>query len=614
MENKMFSFLQDILAPTNKVLYEVPDYQRAYSWEIKQCNELFDDIVDNEVEYFVGPIICIVGVPDSQNDPIPYTVVDGQQRLTTLSILILSIISSLDSEKIKDAYGDESEEYQRYLRAKSSLHYKIKDREYNVLVPQEDNENKSDYDYLVRNKLGLKSIKKPTNFGNRRIARAFKNYLKKIKKMSLSEKMELLDKVLKTQLVSINVKDDTQAFQLFESLNNRGLPLSIIDLMNTSVVKEASKIDDATKQSCNNDWKQMKINIGDDAKIQERFLRQYYNAVEKTTSNIRAKRGNLLDLYKNLFENNCVEIVERVLKASEIYSRISTKDIMSDDKYYKELLDLCHAEGTTSYTLLMFLFLNESDKGLDSDDIKKTIRTLTNFFIVRSITEKPATRKLDDMFIEIIDKINATGFCNFYDETVSILLKYQPVTKNEIEDELKKDAYLEYTNVTRFLLSYYEINSTGVTKGSDYNKFWKRKGNRLEYSIEHVLPEGENLPDEWVEMLDPKGKDKAVAANIQSRVAHKIGNLTLTPFNSELGNRSLSEKQNLDKEKGGYKNTNYYLNGEMNCSVITPGKGFTAIKDARSWGEKEINDRTDFLVGQFVKKLFPINNENELYK
>ena len=119
----------------------------------------------------------------------------------------------------------------------------------------------------------------------------------------------------------------------------------------------------------------------------------------------------------------------------------------------------------------------------------------------------------------------------------------------------------------------------------------------LKYSRDH----------EWVKMLDPSQNNEK-AKEIQNANMHRLGNLTLTPYNSELSNASLLSKQNASKEKGGYKTTNLFLNSNMNSSNVP------AIKTATKWTAEEINNRTDFLVSRFVAKIFPIDNKNDIYK
>lgn len=605
--DKLFSSMQETLNPENLIVYEIPEFQREYAWGKDQWNALFDDIDSNDPGYFIGSIICISGKSTGQNDPIFFQVIDGQQRLTTISLLLLSILNRIDINDLAKNYGLRSKQLHMYNDAIGMIRYDDENKKSYRLILQES--NKQDFDYLVQKCLDKNESDKPPYFGNRRISLAYDHFAKRIAKMQEEDIMVLLEKAIQAKVVSINVEDETKAFLLFEALNNRGLPLSVIDLISTNVIKEATRHN--IKKECYEKWMKMKRNLGDDPKVQERFLRQYYNSIIRNTENsaTRAKRGNLLSLYKSVIEADCKNLVDDLLESSEIYARISTnKKCDEDDYYYNDLLDLNHAEGSTSFALLLYLIKNKSKLALDDNTLSKIISTLVNFFLIRTLTEKPITRDLDDIFISIIDKIKEDSSC-VYTTIVTTLKINQDVSKEDIVKELQKDVYTEYQGATRFFLAYFETNSDG-SKGKEYDKYWQRdeKSGRLKWTIEHVLPETKgDLPDEWVKMLDPS-QNKEKAKEIQNANMHRLGNLTLTPYNSELSNASLLSKQNASKEKGGYKTTNLFLNSNMNSSNVP------AIKTATKWTAEEINNRTDFLVSRFVTKIFPIDNKNDIYK
>ncbi len=616
---KLFSSMEEILNPENKIVYKIPEFQREYAWGKDQWRTLFDDLIENEVGYFIGSIICISGKPDTQNSVIPYTVIDGQQRLTTISILLLAILDDLIKNKIVDNYDTESDEFDGYRAAKKMIRHSPKDIDALRLILQES--NFQDYNYLIGSvfEQEYNRIKYPPYFGNRRIKSAFNFFAKQIEDLPVNDKFDLLNKTRKTKVVSINVEDESKAFILFEALNNRGLPLSIVDLVNNKLIQESSSPKVNQKDYCHACWMETKQNIGDDPGIQERFLRHYYNALirqpnEKDNKKItKAGKGNLLKLYKEELEERCVELTEDLLTASRIYAKISTSSDNIEESYKNDLIDLFHADGTTSYALLLYLFKNKDVLGLKDEDIKKVIKSLVNFFLIRSLTEKPLTRKMDDMFMEIMDKLtNMSKTGAQKDEIISCIIstlkKYQSVTVDDIKKELEKDVYLEYAGAIRFFLAYFETNSDG-DKGKDYNRYWykDKKGKKLEWTIEHVLPETKGkLREEWVKMLAGPGRYDE-AKEIQEKYTHKLGNLTLTPYNSELSDKPLNEKQNAGQSKGGYKATNLFLNRDMNSKIVTP------IMTAEKWGPDEIDKRTSFLVSRFLKKIYPIDNEINIY-
>lgn len=90
--------ISQILDPESRVVFEIPKYQREYIWNSKQWEAFFDDLIENENGYFLGSIICINTATDAINSP-KFEVVDGQQRLTTISLFLAALYTTFDSKK-----------------------------------------------------------------------------------------------------------------------------------------------------------------------------------------------------------------------------------------------------------------------------------------------------------------------------------------------------------------------------------------------------------------------------------------------------------------------------------------------------------------------------------
>lgn len=160
---KLFSSMQEILAPVNCIVYEIPEFQREYAWGRDQWNALFDDIEANDPGYFIGSIICISGKASGQNEAITYQVIDGQQRLTTVSLLLLAIVNKIDISEIISTYGPTSSQFTNYVTALRMLRYDDKNKESYRLIPQDG--NKQDFNFLVLKCLDKNERNKPKNFG-----------------------------------------------------------------------------------------------------------------------------------------------------------------------------------------------------------------------------------------------------------------------------------------------------------------------------------------------------------------------------------------------------------------------------------------------------------------
>jgi hypothetical protein len=155
----------------------------------------------------------------------------------------------------------------------------------------------------------------------------------------------------------------------------------------------------------------------------------------------------------------------------------------------------------------------------------------------------------------------------------------KPASDLIFKEKLNGDLYDENVGATRYILS--SIESAMSSTDEIYVDFYERNKKLFKWTVEHIFPQGENIPDVWVEMI--ANGDKKEAAEIQSRCVHKLGNLTLTGYNSSLSNSSLKIKQNKEKDgkNVGFKN-GLWLNNQL--------------KDTSEWTMEKIEKRTELLV------------------
>ena len=410
--------ISQMLDSESKVVYEIPKYQREYIWGIKQWEALFDDLTENEDGYFLGSVICINTATDSLNSP-RFEVVDGQQRLTTISLFLAALYTTLET------YHNQLDEDQKsdMLQLKRKLVLKKTEAKIRI-VPQIQNNNLEDYLGLLADKKIIPAHPMPKFAGNRRILKAYAYFKKRIHQtINESEKpflemFKLLDKVNAAILVMIEVSNHADAYTLFESLNNRGTPLTAIDLIKNLLL---SRLD--VKESTNLDyyfdrWTDVLDNLGDDYSVQERFFRQNYNAFRKELNKpfakddkqfplgIIATRSTMLDIYEKLVTNNPKAFLQEVIENSKIYASIILNQTSGLSQALMEsYLDLQRIQGAPSYLLLMYLVKNQKKIDITEADIIKVNKLLVNFFVRRNLTDVPPTRDLTRMFMAIIEEI-----------------------------------------------------------------------------------------------------------------------------------------------------------------------------------------------------------------
>lgn len=571
----------------SNIIYTIPRYQREYSWFKTHWESLFDDVSENDTGYFLGSIICI----NQTNDTLAIQrleLVDGQQRLITLSLLFLAVYHILDEHR-----GDLSEDQVvELINLKRKLVLRRSDDQ-TRLVPQIHNNNQNDY-YAILSQTGIiRGYEPPSNAGNRKIYKAFRYFHDRLSQMiesnnnSLEKIMVFLEKINQACIVKIEVISHSDAYTLFESLNNRGMPLSAIDLIKNKLlakleVSEPGKVDQHFK-----DWNRLLGYLGDNYAIQERFFRQYYNAFKDEFRAIHqvpvATRSNLIKIYEKLIDYDANLFLKQILAAGQVYSIILLHVQENELKDLKKTLkDLERIQGSPSYLLMLYLLFYRSKLSLSTKNLIEITRLLVSFFVRRNLTDTPPTRDLTRMFMSVVDRIRGTEGANIV-ATIREQLMAISATDEMFETKLNGSIYEENSGVTRFILC--ALAEKDMTKESLVD-LWRVENKQFVWTIEHIFPQGDNIPKKWVAMI--ADGDQFQAKELQSIYVHKLGNLTISGFNSSLGNKSFEEKRDRKDREGrpvGYKN-----GLKMNERLL----------DTPSWSVEEIEKRTEAMINQVI--------------
>lgn len=587
--------ISQIFEIESKMIYKIPKYQREYTWGINEWNQLFDDIISNEEGYFLGSYICVststMGIPELE-------VIDGQQRFTTISILLTAIYAKLNANR----NNLDEDDISTLINIKKELTYSEEKGVYKPkLLPQVQNSNLDDYlSLLSENNIISEKIRKPNNAGNRRIYKAFKHFNKCIddyinentseNKNETAILLELKDKFNEAIIVGIEVDSHKDAYMLFESLNNRGVPLSAVDLIKNTLISasESGKKSD----ECYEEWKTALGYLTDEYSTQERFFRQYYNAFREKLNEpffsenpskkyplaYLATRTTLLEIYEKLIKKDFESFLENFVKEARIYSIIINNS--DEDKIYKDkLLDLERIQGAPSYILLLYILTEQERLNLTDKQILELVEMLTVFFVRRNITDIPNTRNLNKIFMDIIENIknmNGEEICNYIKNN----LKEISASDEIFEQKLRGPVYDENPEATRYILC--SIESLHQTKET-YTDLWSRdNSNKYIWTIEHIFPEGQNIPEVWVKMIANGDREKA--KEYLEKYVHTLGNLTITGYNQNLSNMSFTDKRDRKNKDGkdiGYRN-GLFLNED--------------VVNQDDWTIEKINNRTDKII------------------
>ena len=588
--------VHELLSAETNVVYVVPRYQREYSWGRDEWEVLLDDLFEHESNdgHFLGTIICVANTRDTVKESI-LEVIDGQQRLTTLSLLMAAVYSIVNENRAALPFDDQFQvhQLQRMLTLRDPARLRLR--------PQSQGFNAADFE-LVMYEAGLETPPTRSRYaGVRRVMKAFTYFRKRLSDIAIERgestdavALDVLSRVKRAQMVKLEVESYSDAFVLFESLNNRGMPLTPIDLIKNSLLATADQDPTIGMDEAYNRWNEWIAALGDNYANQERFFRQYYNAMKDelqlaVPGVTVATRSNLIRVYEKLIDRDLAKLMDGLATGTAAYARLTrTGDPEGGhSRLDRELQNLSRAQGSPAYILLLFLTVSQEKLALDDEGLARVVARLTAFFVRRNLTGVPATYVLSRMFMEIIDDIRARP-TESVEDLVLAGLRRNAATDELFLSSLRGPIYEVNSDVVRFILI--TLSDDAMTKETRVD-LWARdevaNGKSIyRWSIEHILPQGANLPAGWIDMLG--GAESA--SDVQQRLVHHLGNLTITGFNSSLGNRSFVEKRDRVDKAG---RPIGYLNGLALNSEL-------ASRD--DWGPDAIRARTERLAAAAIER------------
>lgn len=596
----------NILSTDMLKIYDIPRYQREYTWNQRDWANLYDDITQNDAGYFLGSFIVVNGTVNSKMDTIHYEVIDGQQRLTTLSLLLAALYTRIMEHKDSiddDMMLDDIRPLRNRLILKS-------DKSMTRVIPQVQNHNLEDYRWILKEHIGLVAVmQKPKFLGLRKMSKAFNYFYDRLgEDVGGRDGIEcvrcLLDicrLVCSAVVVQITVDSHADAYTLFASLNNRGVPLSAVDLIKNMLLGKVAGVDDGQLDYYFERWQEVLHNLGDDYKTQERFFRQNYDAFRREVNKpfigesgsqlplgSVATRSNLLKIYEKRMEadDGALKVLDELTENSALYSKIIGLDQEGlDSELSNQLLELSRAQGVASYLMLLFLFKKQNQLELKDETLALLVKLLVCFFVRRNLTDTPPTRDLERLFISICESLESEGLKGIAAaEYIKKRLVDVSASDASFKERLEGPIYDVNPDMTRYILTV--IASPSVTK--EMKPLWERyaSGNYV-WTIEHIFPQGKNIPDEWVKMVADGDMSKAI--EVQEKQVHTLGNLTITGYNSKLSNMPFVTKRDRKDVYGA--NVGYRNGLNLNDELV----------NTDTWTSEQIQERTDKLVGLTLK-------------
>ncbi len=549
-ETKLLSFLK------KSPQFSIPIYQRTYSWTKWECKQLWNDILrtgekDDIPSHFIGSIVYIEEGIYQVSQQSPLLVIDGQQRLTAVSLVIEALarhcadtepLPGFSAKKLRNYYLLNPEEQEE-------LHYKL-------LLTQID-------------KQSLLSLVKqqpwPTNFSIK-IKESFEFFERKINELSdLKPLCKGLEKLI---IVDIALSRDQDKPQLiFESMNSTGRELSQADLIRNFILMGLEIKNQ--KNLYENHWHQMELAFGQEAYLEhfDQFMRHYLTIKTGDIPN----KNKVYETFKEYYRSSgksANNVVKEMQSFANYYCAMAL-DKEKDKNLKTAFNDLRELKVNVSYPFLLKVYDDYKKEDLSVEDFEHIVRLVESYVFRRAICDIP-TNSLNKTFMAFSKTVRKNQYMESVKADFLLQTSYRRFPK---DDEFFRE--IQNHDLYRF-----RSRSYWLRKLENHNR--KEPINVNEYTVEHILPQNENLSKKWQEALGLEWK------KIQEQYLHTLGNLTLTGYNSEYKDKFFLEKRNM---KGGFKESPLRLNEDL--------------RELETWNEETIKNRSQKLAKKALKVWCP---------
>lgn len=562
-------FLQAGETTLNKLLntsrqFIVPIFQRNYSWQKSQYEQLWFDILraskfKEKQNHFIGSIVYIdMGTPAGR--PQQLLLIDGQQRLTTISILLCAIKDYVQKFNLETKLINLAKIKNQFLYNSDE----IDEDRYKLLLNVQDKET---YIKLIDNTIF--TVNKPAT----NIIKCYEFFYGRIEDFikEYGQIDEIYAGIFKLSLVSISLdKDSDNPQMIFESMNSTGKDLSQTDLLRNYLLMDLTP--EKQTRLYKTYWKPMEELFGEDIYKNDLnkfdyFIRDFLTL--KSDTGYICKINNVYENFKRYYlDNNCEKfaVLNDLFTYAKYYACI---DLLQDNDdelklYWQEFKKL---DSHVVYPFLLKLYDDYSRQILIKEDFKKILQVVISYLWRRAICEIP-TNSLSKTFATLYQAVDKEDYVNSVIKVFVFKSSYKRFPSDyEVREKLQtKDIY--HFRLRKYLLealeNYYHKEPIDL--------------NTANYTIEHIMPQNIEHNLSWQQMLGEDWQE------VHSLYLHTLGNLTITGYNAEMSNKSFGEKVNGES---GFKHSHLKLNESIaQCDV---------------WNKKSIQRRTNILTDIILK-------------
>ena len=550
MEAKQSSLKKFIMQQETQ--FFIPVYQRNYDWKIKQCEKLFYDIIDvanpKRVSHFIGSIVYIYDSIVLSNEMSKLTIIDGQQRITTMTLLWLAIL-------------ERAKEFQIKKLERTILKHFIINEEY-------EGDKKLKLKPTANNDLILKGlINEGKNFEHiepSNLIINFNFFYNSINEKNIDIVIEGISKLLFIEIQLERGKDDPQ--RIFESLNSTGLDLTQSDLIRNFILIDVEPA--LQNKLYTNYWriieKYANLHETNKDKIDD-FMRDYLTMKNR-------KIPNKNKVYETFRENYQVKRNEENLEAlllelrqyAKHYNKLINPEREPDSEIRRNIEQINMLEVTVSYPFLLQVYQDYDVNVISKKEFIEVLHIVQSFVFRRFIVDL-GTESLNKIFTSLYVEIDRESYINSLQLRLLQRQRSQRFPNNtEIKEKLKlKDLYNIKPKKRKYLFLQLE------------NALHKEHIVWDDYTIEHIFPQKSN---KW-----RSGFTEKEYFEMQNYL-HTISNLTLTKYNSRFSNKIFSDKRDMPR---GFKESHLFLN--------------EYIANCKKWNLESINERYEILFNQFCE-------------
>lgn len=561
----------------NENMIEIPFFQRAYVWGEDEWGQLFDDLLDsfnNNKAHFLGSII-LKQLDTNAGEGSRRSLIDGQQRLTTFSILIKSLY-----DKIPD---DEKLDYNEYLFGKP-----IKDKNPKI------KHSKINSNSFVK---VLKATNSLIEKSDDKILECYRYFCSRVVK--LDNFRGFMDFILDSKLwVVINLDKDDDEQKIFDSINSTGVKLTATDIIKNALFAKAIELKTDYETLYKTYWENVfegenidfwdsEVAMGRLKRTQsEIFLHAF--AIVKGFFDAEIPLEKLSSCYKDEIKDFNQDTIETFLQELKQYAEIyfkfpkiifssNEKQVATNFIFDNYELRLFHILKIADVNTIMPLLLKLKLLYGKNEKVLKQCYEILEVFIMVCYVSSATTKDYNKLFAKITLELNAENPTNsikkYLQERVTIALPNRSQIENSLKSVSKKLDNKRAKLVLFWIELFRQNNLLKDTKELTYT-----------YELEHLMPQ------KWEENWKKIGKDKENA----EKLIYQIGNMTLlnTPLNVSISNAKWETKLNGDKSK---------KNCIKKCADLLITRDDIVNKNIKEWNETAIEHRTEKLIKEFFE-------------